>query len=38
MQDLEGSSPGDKAHLVEYEYLAKKPVIMFPETVIPFVG
>lgn len=30
--DLEGSSPGYKAHLVEYKYLAKEPVIMFLET------
>lgn len=37
MCDLEGSSLVDKAHLVESEQLAKKPVIIFPETIIPFV-
>lgn len=31
--NLEGSSPGDKVHLVEYEYLAKN-IIMFSETTI----
>lgn len=36
MCNLEGSSPGDKAHLADYEYLAKISVAMFPETIIPF--
>ena len=37
MCDLEGSCPGDTAHLVEYEWLAKKPLTTFPETIIQFV-
>ena len=35
--NLEGSPPGDKVHLVEYEYLAKN-IIMFSETTILLVN
>lgn len=35
--NLEGWSPGDKVHLVEYKYLAKN-IIMFSETTILLVN